>query len=189
MKGFRDPVESSARTTENTTRLNKILADYGFLSSKGGAGGAPESSSESASPVKRPTGVTILAVLAILGGIGGLLGGAALLVLSSLAAAFVPEEIAPFQPLVTVAGVVFLVIGIVSFFLAYGFLKGRGWAWTIGIIVNIISIISNVGTGTLGPNLATGVASSAFGIIIAIIIIVYLTRPHVKTFFGKAPTS
>jgi hypothetical protein len=45
--------------------------------------------------------------------------------------------------------------------LPYGFLKGRGWAWTIG--------------GTL----------FALSIPIGLIFLFYITRPHIKTYFGK----
>ncbi|MGF3554180.1 MAG: hypothetical protein ACQXXF_02745 [Thermoplasmatota archaeon] len=45
--------------------------------------------------------------------------------------------------------------------LPYGFLKGKGWAWTIG--------------GAL----------FAFSIPIGLIFLFYITRPHVKKYFGK----
>ena len=58
-------------------------------------------------------------------------------------------------------GAVFLALAIVSFVVAYGLLKGRGWAWTVTVILSIISII------------------------ISGIILYYLYRPHVKAYFGK----
>ena len=72
-------------------------------------------------------------------------------------------------------------IGIVSFFVAYGLLKGRGWAWTVTIILSIISIVWNAITIATAANFG-GIIS----IIIDAIIIYYLYRPHVKAYFGKA---
>ena len=53
---------------------------------------------------------------------------------------------------------VFLISAII---LPYGLLKGRGWAWTIGGMLFALSI----------P--------------IGLIFLYYLTRPHVKAYFGK----
>ena len=53
---------------------------------------------------------------------------------------------------------VFLISAII---LPYGLLKGKGWAWTIGGLL------------------------FAFSIPIGLIFLYYLTRPHVKLYFGK----
>ena len=53
---------------------------------------------------------------------------------------------------------IFLISAII---LPYGFLKGRDWAWTIGGVLFALSI----------P--------------IGLIFLYYLTRPHVKAYFGK----
>ena len=62
-----------------------------------------------------------------------------------------------------------------------GLLKGRGWAWTVTIILSIISIVWNTITIATAANFG-GIIS----IIIDAIIIYYLYRPHVKAYFGKA---
>jgi hypothetical protein len=80
---------------------------------------------------------------------------------------------------ITIGGVL-IAIGIVSFIVAYGLLKGRGWAWTVTIILEIISIILNA------ISIATGNIGGIVSIIISGIILYYLYRPHVKAFFGKA---
>lgn len=76
-------------------------------------------------------------------------------------------------------GVVFLAIAIVSFVVAYGLLKGLGWAWTVTVILSIISIVLNA------ISIATGNIASIISIIISGIILYYLYRPHVKAYFGK----
>ena len=72
-----------------------------------------------------------------------------------------------------------IALGIVSFIVAYGLMKGLGWAWIVNIVLSIISIISN----------AISIASGNFGGIVSIIIsgviLYYLYRPHVKAYFGK----
>lgn len=77
-------------------------------------------------------------------------------------------------------GAVLLALAIVSFVVAYGLLKGRGWAWTVTLILSIISIVWNAITIVTALNFG-GIIS----IIISAIIIYYLYRPHVKAYFGK----
>jgi hypothetical protein len=79
-------------------------------------------------------------------------------------------------------GIVLIAIAIVSFVVAYGLLKGKGWAWTVTLILSIISIVFNAISivATAGANLG-GIIS----IIISAVIIYYLYRPHVKAYFGK----
>jgi hypothetical protein len=76
-------------------------------------------------------------------------------------------------------GGVILAIAIASFVVAYGLLKGLGWAWTVTVILSIISIVSNA------ISIATGNIASIISIIISGIILYYLYRPHVKAYFGK----
>jgi hypothetical protein len=80
-------------------------------------------------------------------------------------------------------GIIIIILGIVSFIVAYGLLKGMGWAWTLTVVLSVIVIILN----------AISIASGNFGgiisIIISAIILYYLYRPHVKSFFGKGSTA
>jgi hypothetical protein len=76
-------------------------------------------------------------------------------------------------------GAVLVAIAIVSFIVAYGLLKGKGWAWTVTVILSIISIVLNA------ISIATGNIGGIVSIIISGIIIYYLYRPHVKAYFGK----
>jgi hypothetical protein len=79
----------------------------------------------------------------------------------------------------TAIGAVLVAIAIVSFVVAYGLLKGRGWAWTVTVILSIISIVWNAIT------IATANYGGIVSIIISGIILYYLYRPHVKAYFGK----
>ena len=137
----------------------------------------------------RPTGVTIIAVLNIISGIIMLIGGFGLAAISSVLPTM--TTIDPnaggqmaLAGLVGGAGIavggILIILGIISFIVAWGLLKGKGWAWSLTLILSIISIIIGI------VSMAAGNFGSIINIIIAGIIIYYLYRPHVKAFFGKS---
>ncbi len=142
----------------------------------------------------RPTGVTVLGVLAILIGLGGLITGGILLAVS---AALSTINIGTTYPQLAgiatgtiaiifgVLGAVLLILGILYLATGIGFFGGKGWAWTIGLIVSILSIIVNIVQVAINPG---GIGGAVISIIIPLLILYYLTRPHVKAFFGKGPT-
>jgi hypothetical protein len=149
---------------------------------------------------RRPTGVTILGVLAILGGIALLFSGIVLIGLGLVIGTYVGSAItnalsnAGYSGLASIGvgtlaaillalGAIFLILGILYFAVGVGYFGGKGWAWTIGIIVTFISIIFDV------VQIALGAVSNAFGVIIGLLILYYLTRPHVKAFFGKGAST
>jgi hypothetical protein len=175
----------------------------------------------------RPTGVITIAILNIITGIFiTLLGGIAFVVagiaLSSLPlSAFesgnfaaddfgIVDDFSGIPPSLIGGGVlaigsVMIAIGIVSFIVAYGLLKGMRWAWTVTIVLSIISIVLSViaiaavhalvwlGLGIIlppGAIIDPSPPPPPFGAIISIIIsgiiIYYLYRPNVKAYFGKA---
>ena len=120
----------------------------------------------------RPTGVTILAILEIVSGIiaiafgvffGALIGSIGIDMMGNEDGAI----------LGAISGIT-IVLGAISFFMAWGLLKGKSWAWTITLILTIISLIFDL------PSM------NVIGIIIDIVILYYLFRPHVKAYFGKS---
>jgi hypothetical protein len=137
---------------------------------------------------KRPTGVTVIAILEILGGLASLVAGAGLFVAAALVsssnfASLYPQlsGIGSISTILYVLGAVVLVFGILALVLGVGFLGGKGWAWTLGIVVGVINIVVSL------VQTVIGFYSSIVGIIFPLIIIYYLMRPHVKAFFGKGP--
>jgi hypothetical protein len=113
---------------------------------------------------ERPSGITIIAGLQVFGAILSLI----------IMIIIFPNYIFFKNILVNELYKIFMIIMIItSFFAAYGLLKGMKWAWVITIIFQIISIISN----TINLN----ILSITFGVLI----IYYLTRPHIKDFFEK----
>lgn len=133
-------------------------------------------------------GITIIAILNIISGIVMLFAGVGLAAASSL----VPT-ISTIDPnasgqmalagLVggagTVVGGILIALGIVSFIVAWGLLKGLGWAWIVTIILSVISLIMGV------ISLVSGNVGSIVNIVIAGVIIYYMYRPHVKAYFGR----
>jgi multisubunit Na+/H+ antiporter MnhG subunit len=132
-------------------------------------------------PVKqRPTGVTILAVLQVLGGliffglgvllmaVAGLIGLAGLTD-TTVFPAFIGSAI------IGIIGIIMLVIGILGFAVAYGYWNGLGWSWTLGVAITVIGVIISI------PSLPQGI----IGLAIEALIIYYLTRSNVKSWFGK----
>ena len=136
----------------------------------------------------RPTGVTIIAILNIISGIVMILGGIGL-----AAASTILPTMTTIDPnaggqmalagLLGGAGIaiggIMIILGIISFIVAWGLLKGKPWAWTVTIILSIISAVMGV------ISLVGGNFGSIVNIIIAGVIIYYMYRPHVKAYFGK----
>ncbi len=158
-----------------------------------------------AASIKRPLGVTIIGILNLIGGIFQVIGGLALITIGGLLAAnpsllgnagadfarsnplHVPIEILGVALLAL--GAVILPLGVLSFVIAYGTLKGKGWAWTLNVVVSIIGIIINIISTILYNSGIQSVVPVAISIGISVLILYYLYRPHVKQYFGKTLAS
>lgn len=158
--------------------------------------------------MNRPIGVTIIAILTVIGGLLLLFGGISFLGVGALFSIASTTEtpngtgedagfIGPvFGIFFLLIGGVFLIIRIVHIVMSYGLWKGRGWAWTITIIITMIGIaiqvISGITNSIFTASITDDTNSSIFAIISPIIVIAinalilyYLYRPHVKVYFGK----
>jgi len=135
-------------------------------------------------------------VLAILGGIAGLFAGVALIGLGLLVGTLLASQISNqvtlagypglsgleaglIGTIVMVIGVVVLLMGILYLAVGIGFFGGKGWSWTLGVIVSVIGIVLAI------VQVAFGSWGSIVSLLIGGLILYYLMRPHVKTFFGK----
>ncbi|MEA1999603.1 MAG: hypothetical protein U9N61_09840 [Euryarchaeota archaeon] len=140
---------------------------------------------------KRPLGVTILAILAFIGAIVGFCSLIALL--SSDMYLYMTSYF------LRIMWIKSIIMAILLLSLAYGFLKGLRWSWFLGMIMLVIGIILQVrGTliffGTLSSYSSPGEIFMPYSIVVYIVplvilviyglILFYLTRPHVKTYFG-----
>ena len=80
-------------------------------------------------------------------------------------------------------GGVLIAIGIGYLAISYGLLKGRGWAWSIALILSYIGIVIAI------ISILSGNFISVINLAINIAIVYFLYRPQVKAFFGKSPSA
>ena len=152
---------------------------------------------------RRPATVTILVILSIIVAILSLILGVAGVVLG----AFIVGDYSSLgAAILLVLGTVVFVFGILEIIYSIGFMEGKGWSWTLGVVVAVVSLVSSIGvigiTLIVSPGLTaiTGLANeivAAVLIIISMIAIIPiitssvtifgLTRRNVKAFFGKSP--
>jgi hypothetical protein len=145
----------------------------------------------------RPLGVTIIAILTIIGGIAFLASGITAVTVAPFLSGTSPNNnniitstgtsIAIPQTLLVwmsaVTGAALLTLGIAYFVTAYGLLKGKGWAWTITVVLSCIGIAFGF------VSIVTGHIGAIFNILINGLILYYIYRPYVKSFFGRATTT
>ena len=169
--------------------------------------------------MKRPVGVTIIAILTIVSGIVYTLGGLSLLAFGAFFSTVLLDnsntsdqqqllqqqqiqDAAQLQALNQFSGIVGLVLGTIIlavgigfFVISYGLLKGRGWAWTITVIITIIAIVIQVVSTIMFSasflptrcmdSFVYGVIYQIIGFAVNGVILYYLYRPNVKAYFGK----
>ena len=150
----------------------------------------------------RPSGVTIVAVLAIVSGIILIVGAVFTIYLvpdiitsqltlemSNLTST---NQLSPeFGPTLTraIINIVYIVssaaiaLGIAWFGLAWGLFTGKGWAWLITVILAIISVVFSI-VAIMGAYI-----TSIPTLIISGIILYYMYRPQVKSYFGRVKIS
>src|SRR5436309_4714217 len=124
----------------------------------------------------RSSDLTFLAIVQILIGVLGLLVSFAI---NGLAAIFstLPSVGTLIGTFGIVIGGVFLFFSLIWLATGVGFLHGKGWAWTLGMIFTVLSILGAAYVAFTGPYQA------GYALVCWIIMIIYLTRSHVKVFF------
>lgn len=124
---------------------------------------------------ERPAGVAILAILQMLGGVLIFLFGILAVSASGMTSTLGAYGYGYLAGAMGAIGALVLVIGLIGIGLGYGLWKGKGWAWTATLIFSILAALGSL------VALPPGVVS----LLIEIAILYYLTRPHVKQYFGK----
>lgn len=127
----------------------------------------------------RPVGVTILAVFEILIGIVGFLASLAIIGLSKLFSTL-PRVGSLLGTFGFIIGAMVLFFSVIWLATGVGFLHGRGWSWTLGMIFSVLSLLGAIGALAIG--LITG---GVGGLVFWGLMLYYLTRTHVKAFFGR----
>ncbi len=140
---------------------------------------------------KRPLGVTILALLAFGGAIVGVYS------LIALLSSNMPLHMTSYQ--MRSIGITDIIMTIVALSVAYGFFKGLWWSWFLYMFTLVIVTILHVyvylnSFGALSSYPSPGEIGMPYIIVTYIVpvvnlailgvISIYLTRPHVKTYFG-----
>ena len=116
---------------------------------------------------KTPTGIVAIVILTIISGI-------ILLIMSFfLFAVLLPSGGA------ILGGGFLLVLGSASIIVSKGLYDGKGWSWTLLLVLSGFSVAGYL------LNIVNGNKISIVGLIINIIIIYYLYRPNVRRFFSK----
>ena len=145
---------------------------------------------------KRPTGITIIGILKIIAGILGFIGGI-VLIASGPTVSQINEndtsdtmntdgEISKFDRYLQIFGIISVPIGVANIIVGIGLLKGKGWAWIGAVMLSIISIIVTlVYLVILGGGGAARIGEITVSIIINGIILWYLYRPNVRSYFGR----
>ena len=133
-------------------------------------------------PYDRPLIVTIIGVLYALGAIVLIIAGAAFMVGGEAMIDELVKQDASLDALKGLGlglGVAYLILGIISGVISYGFFKGWSIMWYLGVIFTIIGALFSIAAIVLG----------GFGMIITLvvelIILLYLFKPNVKLFFLK----
>lgn len=124
----------------------------------------------------RPFGVTLLALLAIVVGIIGVFGSLVIFALSAVAGSFLGATIAGIGVII---GSFVMIFSLIWLLVGWGFASGKGWAWILGMIYTVISFVIAIGSLVINPG------GGVLGILIWGLMLYYLTRPGVKTYFGK----
>ena len=126
----------------------------------------------------RPIGITILGIIQILIGVLGLLVSLLILGVSAFLST-IPVVGGLASSVGLIIGGVFLFFTLIWLATGVGFLHGRGWAWDLGMIFTILSILGAAYLAYIG------VIQAIYALGFWTIMIFYLTRHHVKIFFGK----
>jgi drug/metabolite transporter (DMT)-like permease len=125
----------------------------------------------------RPLGVTVLAIIAIVAGIQSLGTGLALVSFSST----LEKSI---SGIVSLIGLGFLIIGLSYLLLARGYVKGRERARKKGRMIAVFAILLAIAGVMILPEMF-GTESPVWTVFFNVVIILYLGRPRVKSFFAS----
>jgi hypothetical protein len=130
----------------------------------------------------RPIGITILGIIEILIGVLGFLVSIAIIGVSALFSTL-PAVGTRIGTVGVVIGGVFLFFSLIWLATGVGFLHGKGWAWTLGMIFTVLSILGAAYVAF------TGLYQAGYALGFWVLMIFYLTRSRVKAFFGKGSMS
>jgi len=128
--------------------------------------------------MSRPLGITIVSIVLTIAGVIQILVGFEIQGITNLW----------LEKAASVAGYTgwsAIVTGVLTLIVAAGLFTLAGWAWLVAVAVMVIRIVSDLYVGlTHGFSSAVGYVSVA-EIVVSAIVLIYLTRRHVRTAFGR----
>jgi uncharacterized membrane protein (DUF2068 family) len=136
--------------------------------------------------VPRPTGVSIIAILEVVGGILSFLFGVVVVAVSSNFSTTLSQYYGSNAIYASIAGFVALlggalaIGGLLAISIGYGMWTGKGWAWTLAVVLYALGLLLDLVTFATG-----GTYSGAIGLVVDAFLLWYLWRPNVRTFFGR----
>jgi lysylphosphatidylglycerol synthetase-like protein (DUF2156 family) len=150
--------------------------------------------------MERPRGITILSIACIVAGVLLIIGGVSIYILvskiSESAATNITANVTgggnatiigkinikeanatrtvadTLKFLASIYGALLVIPGALLIVAGVGFWKRYRWSWWLGLAIGVIMIISRLNTTT------------AFVVLAGVAMIYYLTRPHIKEYFG-----
>lgn len=137
--------------------------------------------------MKRPTGVTILAVLAVIYGTFNLLLALLGLLGSALKASGVAGGAVKYSAgTLAYATISDALLGILLLAFGIGAFRLMAWAWTMGVVVLVLDVLRQL-VGLVIQGISAGaIVRDSITIVIALLVLWYLFRPHVRAVF-RAP--
>lgn len=128
--------------------------------------------------MSRPTGITIIAVLALVAAVPAAIYG-----LAAVGVATFVEAVPVADGFMYAVGAGTLIYAGMSLVLAYGFWTMKSWAWTVGVALQVLGIITAV-SQFMDADRVLG--SLITGTVFPLLIIFYLFRPSIRAAFGRA---
>lgn len=131
---------------------------------------------DSAHPMTRPIGITIVAIVFVIGLILNIAVGTDLLGLTDGTPASERGELA------VPVGAVLLMSGVLELVAAYGLWTLRPWGWTLAVVLMAAAFVKNILQYLNDNSLLVAMVVSA---IVPALILWYLFRPHVRSAFRR----
>jgi hypothetical protein len=126
---------------------------------------------------QRPTGITIIAILGFIVGILAILGGA--LVVGVAGSGMLSSYgMGMFSGFISFFGGIVIIVGFLAIFVSWGMWSGKTWAWYLAVVLYALGVV--FGLISLAGGALTGIVS----LLIEILLLWYMFRPHVKAYFG-----
>ena len=139
--------------------------------------------------VSRPVGITILAVLQLIAGIIFLIGAIGMGAISTMGGMggiggmSGMNGMPSFGPMIVAFGgllaVFFAILAVFAFIISGALFSGKRWGRMLVIVISIIDLITG------GVSVAGGNGAGIVGMILNLVILYYMWRPHVIAYFHR----